>query len=127
MLRLLPLLFLVLMACGGHDHSYDFDVVQHWKSKRNQIFLVEIPYNAAQEHMKAYGDTKGRTKSGITAVYFYLEGSKIPGIAARHRWTYSEVSEYIHSKGFDRYSYRYLKSQNTEASFDLVDPGNFIE
>ncbi len=77
--------------------------------------------------MKAYGDTKGRTKGGITAVYFYLEGSKIPGIAARHRWTYPEVSEYIHSKGFDRYSYRYLKSQNTEASFDLVDPGNFIE
>ena len=127
MLKLIPLLFFVFAACGEHDHSYDFDELQRWKSKRNQILLVEIPYNAAQEHMKAYGDTKGRTKGGITAVYFYLEGSKVPGISARHRWTYPEVSEYIHSKGFDRYSYRYLKSQNAEASFDLVDPGNFLE
>lgn len=127
MLKLIPLLFFVFAACGEHDHSYDFDEVQRWKSKRNQILLVEIPYNAAQEHMKAYGDTKGRTNGGITAVYFYLEGSKVPGISARHRWTYPEVSEYIHSKGFDRYSYRYLKSQNAEASFDLVDPGNFLE
>ncbi len=127
MLKLIPLLFFVFAACGEHDHSYDFDELQRWKSKRNQILLVEIPYNAAQEHMKAYGDTKGRTNGGITAVYFYLEGSKVPGISARHRWTYPEVSEYIHSKGFDRYSYRYLKSQNAEASFDLVDPGNFLE
>ena len=125
MLRLIPLFLMALAACGAHDHSHDFNEIQRWKNKGNRIFLVEIPYNVTEKEVKQYGDGRPDAEGVYTAVYFYMEGSKVPGISARYRWDYSKVSEYIHSKGFDRYTYRYVRSPNSEISFSLADPSDF--